>query len=128
MGKAKDRMKCCEIHTGMLNVLASIEKKARTGDGIGGFTEDWAENPKGGVWVGVQNLSGTERWEAMRIHPGNLIRIVMRFRGDSLGAPFWTSADHRVKIRGRIYGILAIMDVEMQQQWLKMDLFESKPS
>ena len=121
-------MNCCDITAGMLNVLASIEKKARTPDGSGGFIEEWTENPKGGIWVGVQNLSGTERWEAMRIHPGNLIRIVTRFLGDSFGAPFWTSADHRVIIRGRIYGILAIQDVEMQQQWLKMDLFESKPS
>lgn len=121
-------MRCCDIHAGMLNVLASIEKEAKTPDGSGGFTVKWAENPKGGIWVGVQNLSGTERWEAMRIHPGNLIRIVTRFVGDSLGAPFWNSVDYRIKIRGRIYGIIAIMDVEMQQQWLKMDLFESKPS
>ncbi len=121
-------MKCCNINADMLNVLVSIEKKTRTPDGSGGFVETWAENPKGGVWAGVQNLSGTERWEAMRIQPGNLIRIVTWFVGDSLGAPFWTSADHRVKIRGRIWGILAIMDVEMQQEWLKFDLFESKPS
>ncbi len=121
-------MRCCDIHSGLLNVQAFIEKKARTTDDMGGVTETWAEDPKGGVWVGVQNLAGTERWEAMRMHPGNLIRITLRFLGDSLGAPYWTSVKHRVVIRGRIYGILSIMDVEMQQQWLKMDLFESKPS
>ena len=120
--------KCCDIHSGMLNVLASIEKKTRTKDDMGGVTEVWNEDPKGGVWIRVQNLAGTERWEAMRMHPGNLIRITLRFLGDSLGAPFWNSTNHRVVIRGRIYGILAIMDVEMQMQWLKMDLFESKPS
>jgi len=121
-------MKCCDINSDTLNVKVFIEKKTRVSDDRGGATEIWKEDPKGGVWAGVKNLAGTERWEAMRMHPGNLIRIVLRFRGDSLGAPFWTSADHRVKIRGRIYGILAIMDVEMRQQWLKMDLFESKPS
>ncbi len=121
-------MKCCDIHSGMLNVKVFIEKKARTPDDMGGSTEVWVENPKGGVWVAVQNLAGTERWEASRMHPGNLIRIILRFRGDSLGAPFWSAIDNRVKIRGRIYGILAVMDVEAQMQWLKMDLFESKPS
>jgi SPP1 family predicted phage head-tail adaptor len=121
-------MKCCDINAGMLRTRVFIEKKTRVDDGMGGATETWAENPKGGVWAAVQNLAGTERWEASRMHPGNLIRLTLRFRGDSAGAPYWTSVDHRVKIRGRIYGILAIMDVEMMQQWLKMDLFESQPS
>ena len=112
----------------MLNVKVFIEKKARTADNMGGVTEVWTENPKWGIWAAVQNLAGTERWEAMRMHPGNLIRLLIRFRGDSLGAPFWNAVDNRVKIRGRIYGILAIMDVEAQMQWLKMDLFESQPS
>ena len=121
-------MKCCDINPALFNVKAIIEQKTRTVDEMGGSTETWAEDPVGGVWCMAQNLSGTERWEAQRMIPGNLFRITLWFRGDSEGAPYWLAATHRVKIRGRTYGILAIQDVEMQQQYLKMDLFEGKPS
>lgn len=121
-------MKCCDIQAGDLNVPISIEKKTRTSDAMGGATETWAEDPQGTIWAKVQMLTGTERWEAMRVHPGNLLRITLRFRGDSNGAPYWSSTQHRVKIRGRTYGIMAIVDIEMAQRWISMDIFETKPS
>ncbi len=120
-------MKCCEIHSGLLKTPISIERRTRAADGMGGYTETWTADPDQTLYCWVQNLAGTERWEAMRLHPGNLFRITLRFRGDANGAPYWTSHD-RVKIYGRTYGILAIQDVEMRQIWLKMDLFEGKPS
>lgn len=121
-------MKCCDIHAGMLRTRVYIEKRARVDDGYGGVTETWAEDPAGGVLAAVQNLTGTERWEASRIHPGNLIRLTVRFRGDEAGAPYWQSGLHRVLIRNREYGILAIQDVEMLKRWIKMDVFEGKPT
>lgn len=121
-------MKCCDIHSGMLNVRVFIEKKTRTDDAMGGVTEVWAEDPKGGVMAAIQNLSGTESFDAMRVSPGNLQRLTVRFRGDVNGAPYWLAGEHRIKIRGREHGILAIQDVEGRQQWLKIDTLEGRAS
>jgi len=121
-------MRCCDIDPGQFTVKATVEKKVRTSDGMGGFTEVWSADPAGGIWCSLQNLSGSERWEAMRMIPGNLYRITTWFKGDEYGAPYWSAATHRVVIRNRIHGILAVQDVEGAMQYLKMDLFEGKPS
>jgi len=97
-------------------------------DGQGGYVETWTADPPAGVRVAMQFLTGTERWESMRNMPGNLIRLTMRFKGNSQGAPYWQTGLHRVLFRGRYYDILAISDLEWDQRWLKMDIFESSPS
>lgn len=118
-------MKCCDMTAGMLRNKISIERLTRTADGIGGFTEAWAEI--GTEWAYVKGLTGTERWEAMRIMEGNLTRAVTRFRGDAYGAPFYSASD-RVKFRNREYNILSVMDIESDQKWLQIDMMEGKGS
>lgn len=120
--------KCCDITAGQLRHLVTIEKRVRTADGQGGYTETWTADPVGGVRVGMQFLTGTERWEAHRNHPGNLIRLTMRFKADVNGTPYWQPGTHRVIFRTHIYDITAVSDIEWMQKWIKMDIFESSPS
>lgn len=119
---------CCSIRTSDLKHKVTIEKRTRSADGQGGYTEVWAADPAGGVWCSMQFLTGTERWEAYRNMPGNLIRLTMRFKGNALGAPYWQTGQHRVVFRGRIYDILAVSDPGWNREVIKMDIFESGPS
>jgi len=120
--------KCCDMHAGMLKHPIYIEKRTDSADGMGGYTITWAGDPSGPVYARIQNLTGSERWEAMRTMSSNLIRITIRFRGDANGAPYWSAGTHRVKIRGRYYNIIAIQDKNFESKWLVMDLVEGEPS
>ena len=117
----------CDISIGDLKHLVTIERRTRTSDGMGGYTESWEADPADGIYCKMQFLTGTERWEYYRNVPGNLIRLTTRFKDDGNGAPYWTTAD-RVKYRGRTYDILAISDVDWDRMWIKIDCYESGAS
>lgn len=119
-------MTCPNFNIGEFDKRIVIERLVKTPDGIGGNTEVWTANPAGGVWARLRNLTGSERWEAQRIMPGNLIRAIIRYRGDSFGNPFYT-VDDRVVYRGRIYAILAVFDIDWEQKYIQIDMQEGKP-
>ncbi len=119
--------RCCDITAGDLRTLIQIQRLTRVSDGYGGATETWQDDPPEGVWARVKTLTGTEAWEAERIQPGNLKKAIIRFRGDSYGAPYYTASD-RVIIRGREHAILAVSDMEEAQTWLEIYMHESRPS
>ena len=118
-------MKCSKINAGMLRQTIVIERLASAPDGMGGVTKTWATLAT--VPAYVRSLTGTERWEAMRVTPGNLKRAVIRWRGDAYQAPYYRESD-RVMYQDREHGIIAVMDIENSQQWLQVDIFESLPS
>lgn len=118
-------MKCCDFNSGMLTELVTIERVARTPDGIGGFTEAWTADPVGGVWAHMRFLTGTERWEASAVHTGNLCRAVIRWRGDGNDAPYYTAAD-RLIWRNQEFAILAVHDIEFKREWLQLELMEGR--
>lgn len=120
-------VKCCDISAGKLRTKIYIERRTRTSDGMGGFTDSWTRDPIQGVFADVRALTGTERDEAGRVHTGNLMRAIIRYRGDALGAPYYSGND-RVIIRGREFGILSVMDIEFRQKYLQLSIFESKPT
>lgn len=117
----------CDIPLCELKHLVTIERRTRTADGLGGFTETWSADPAGGVYCAMQFLTGTERWEHYRNKPGNLIRLTTRFKGDADGNPYWRTSD-RVTYRGRYFDILAVSDVDWDGIWIKIDCYESEPS
>lgn len=118
-------MKCCDMNAGKLRSLITIERVTRSSDGMGGWSESWAEDPTGGVFAYFTGLTGTERWEAMRVVSGNLFRAIIRYRDDGNGAPYYNEGD-RVKKAGRIYDIISVMDMEDERMWLQIDLMETK--
>lgn len=120
-------MKCCDITAGMLRSLITLERATSTPDGEGGFTDTWAQDPPGGVWAHVKPMSGSERWFADRITPGNRYRFVVRFRGDANGAPYYSAKD-RIVYNGRTYGIEAVVDIDDAGRFLEIMAVENKAS
>jgi len=120
--------KCCDITVDMLQHRIYFEKRTSTPDSAGGFTLSWEEDPKGGVYARLQNLTGSERWEAMRTMSSNLVRATVRFVGNSKGAPYWSAGEHRVRLRGRYYNIIAMQDKDFENEWLVVDMVEGEPS
>lgn len=112
-------VQCCDITAASLSVLITIERRVRTADGQGGWTESWVADPPGGVWAKPTGLSGTERYEAQRQESTNLYTFITRFRGDANGAPYWNATETRLLVRGRYYNVLSIVDMELRQKWLR---------
>lgn len=96
------------MRAGRMDQRITIERKTRTSDGMGGFTETWAE--QGTIWAEVLPLSTREIWNAMQISAETRFRVRVRFRGDANGSPYYTSAD-RVTWRGRTYGIERVVEI-----------------
>lgn len=120
-------IKCCDITAGKLKALISLQKATTTADGEGGFTDTWAADPVGGVYAMVKPMSGSERWFAERVQPGNRYRFVIRYRGDANDAPYYSAAD-RIVYKGRTYGIEAVVDIEDEQRFLEIMAVENKAS
>jgi len=109
----------------MLNAQIVIERKNRVADGMGGSVDSWATEAT--VWANWKGLSGSERWQAMRVSPQNRFRAIIRFRGDVHGAPYYTAED-RVAYKGRTYAIESVIDMEDRQEWLELVLVEGGKS
>ncbi len=116
-------MKCCNIHAGMLRSKVTIQRKANTPDGAGGWLEVWAT--AGQPFAMWKALSGGERWQAMRVSPHNRVRLVIRFKDDGNGAPYYSGAD-RVKYKGRTYSIESVLDIEDRRKFLEIMVVEGK--
>ncbi len=119
-------MSCVKIPLGDLDRKIHIERRTRTTDNLGGATEVWAADPTDGVWARLKNLTGTERWEAQRVMPGNVIRVLLRWRDDGNGNPYYSASD-RVLHQGRYYTILSVIDLEYAREYIQMDIQEGKP-
>lgn len=119
-------VRCCSKYRARdLSAQIAIERKTQAADGMGGSTETWAE--VGSVRAMWRPLSGSERYQAMRITSQPRATAIIRFRGDSFGAPFYSAAD-RVVYRGRTYNIESVIDVDDAGEWLELSLVEGAPS
>ena len=118
-------MKCCDMTAGMLKSSITIERKTRTADGMGGYTDTWSDLAT--VWAKWSGVGGSEKWQAMRVSPVNRFKAIIRFKGDADGAPYYSAAD-RVTYRGREFDIESVIDMDDAQTWLELTLAEGKPS
>lgn len=117
---------CCSKYRARdLSARITIQRKAQAADGMGGSTETWATI--GEVWAMWKPLRGSERYQAMRITSQPRATAIIRFRGDSFGAPFYSAAD-RVQYKGRTYNIESVIDVDDDGDWLELGLVEGAPS
>lgn len=123
---------CCDITPGMLRSRVTIERKTRTPDGLGGATETWTADPVDGIWANWKGHKGTAQFNSEETHfernvALNRFRVIIRFRGDAEGAPYYTEADRLIH-RGRTYNIESILDVEDRQQWLELTVIQGRSS
>lgn len=119
--------KCSDYKAAMLRSKIAIERNSTTEDGEGGFTDGWSEDPAGGVRAKVRAISGKEQMRYGRNVPSNMYDIVIRWRGDGNGAPYYGIAD-RIQYRGRELAITSVTDVEDKNRWLRIMAQENKPT
>lgn len=104
-----------------LDQRVTIQRLARTSDGMGGFTEAWSDI--GAVWAQILPLRGAEKWEAMRVSPDSRMKARIRWRGDAAGQPYYTPAD-RLVWRGRAYNIEAVAPYGGRMAYIEMTIAE----
>lgn len=109
------------MQAGNLDQRVTLQRRTRTPDGMGGFTEAWADLAT--VWAQVLPLRGSEKWEAMRVSPDDRMKIRIRWRGDANGQPYYTSAD-RLVWRGRTYNIESVLPWGGRQAYIEIGVAE----
>jgi SPP1 family predicted phage head-tail adaptor len=97
----------------MLREGVTFQRKSRTRNATGGFTEAWATLKA--THASVKALSGSERYASDRVEATARYRIVVRYFSD-------LTEEDRVLIRGRVYQIRFINNVEFADRWLQIDL------
>jgi len=102
----------------LYNVQASIQALTKTPDGMGGNTEAWSTPDAVGGYL--EGLSGSEKWQAMRVSPDNRYRLIIAYQ---VGV---TAAD-RVLIGSKYYGIESVMDMSGRGVWLELTPTEGAP-
>lgn len=118
--------KCCTPYSaGKLDQQIAIQRKSRSADGMGGYTETWATVAS--VWASIKITAGGERYAAMQLSSNPRAKAVIRFRGDDNGAPYYSGSD-RVLYRGRYWAIDSVIDPDGRQRWLELALIEGKAS
>jgi len=105
--------KCCKMNSGMLKEPVQFERKTRTSDGAGGFTETWAAISGAPTRCSVKAMSGSERWASQRVEATSTHKITIRYTSDL------TEVDRAV-IRGRIYNIRFIDNLDFADKWLEV--------
>ncbi len=115
-------MKCGEITSKHLKTRIAIRRRTLVAGSFGAYTETTTDH---NVWAWVRAVSGTERIFAERVTPGERYRVVVRFRGDANGNPFWT-IDDRVIIRTKEWAIESVIDMDDEGRWIEMRCVENR--
>lgn len=108
-------MKCCDITAGMMRTPVEFQRKTRTQNVSGGFTDTWAALSGSATRAHVKALSGTERLQADRLNASTKERLVCRYFPG-------LRADDRVVFEGRAYQITFVNDMERRKKWYELDL------
>lgn len=106
--------KCCaDYNAGMLREPIEFQRKTRTSDGAGGWTETWAAISGAPTWAHVRQLSAGEQFVSQRTEGRSTHMIVVRYFSDL------TEVDRAV-IRGREYNLDPPNNVELRDRWLEI--------
>lgn len=114
-------MKCCTYTAGQLRNVVTIQAKTRTPDGMGGFTETWAQVSGAPTRAMITAAPGSERWGFMRQVPGNTYKMVTRFFSGATAA-------QRVLCGGKEYAVLGVVDPDLRSDWLEWRLSDGVAS
>jgi len=108
-------MKCCDMHAGMLNEPITIQEKARTPDGSGGFSESWATISGSPDKASLKAASGQEKYLNQRVQEVPVLNATIRYFAGIEGAD-------RAVIRSRNYNIGFINNLEFKDRWITLTL------
>jgi SPP1 family predicted phage head-tail adaptor len=99
------------IRSGRLNRRAELQSRTLTADGGGGSAVTWTKERD--IWVGIRELSGTERLQAMREQSAITHEIWARYATD-------VTADKRIVSNSVNYNLRAVMDPENAHEFLRI--------
>lgn len=112
---------CAKYPIGALRQSVSIEAKARTPDGQGGFAVAWAALAGSSTRAMITAAPGGEKWGFMRSVPGNTLKMVTRYFAGA-------SAAQRVMWKGKEYAVLGVVDPDGMGDWLDWRLSDGVAS
>lgn len=110
--------RCCakpKYSARQLRESVTFQRRTRTGDGAGGYTEVFAAISGAPTRAMVKPMSGSERWASQRVEATANYRVVTRYY-DGL------KENDIVLIRGRTGNIRFIANVDMMNDWLEIDV------
>lgn len=111
-------VKCCgssKYNGRMLREAVTFQRRTRTSDGAGGYTEAFAAISGAPTRAMVKPLSGRERWASDRVEASANYRVVTRYY-DGL------KESDVIIIRGRTGNIRFIANVDLRDEWLEIDV------
>lgn len=108
-------MKCCDLNSGMLRHKITIERESLTTDIVGGQSSSWATLIE--PFALVKPVSGTERYQAMKLEADVTHRIYIRY--SSVISP-----TDRIIFNSREMQIRAIINIEERNKWLELHCVE----
>jgi head-tail adaptor len=106
-------LKCSDYSASDLTTTVIFERRVRTSDGAGGWSESWQTIRTTRAYV--KGLSGYERFTSDRLNAETKDRCVVRYFAGLLPAD-------RVVIDGMAHNITYINNVERANRWLVLDL------
>lgn len=103
------------MNAGAYRESVTIEKSGYTEDDIGNQVSSWIEYYRGYAYM--NNLSGTEYWEAAQTQAQNTVMFILRYH-QLLGA--MNTKEYRLLHRGREYNITSIDNVQYKNETIKI--------
>ena len=103
------------MNAGAYRELVVIEKSGYAEDDIGNQIPSWTEYYRGYAYM--NNLSGSEYWEAAQTQSQNTIMFVFRYHS-LLGA--MNTKEYRLGHRGKAYNITSIDNVQYKNETVKI--------
>lgn len=96
-----------------LREAVTFQRKTRTSDGAGGFSEAWTAISGAPTRCMVKPMSGSERWASQRVEATATHKVVTRYNAGLVEAD-------RAVIRGREYQIRWINNLDFEDEWLEI--------
>jgi len=107
-------MKCCDYNAGMLREPVTFQRRTRTADGAGSWSETWATISGAPTRGMVTQTSGREAVLHGRKEAHASVKIVVRYSSTAI-----LEAD-RVVVRSTNYNILSVNNIEFKNQWIEI--------
>lgn len=99
------------LRAGRLNKRVILQTVSNAADGRGGVTETWADTAT--LWAHVEEIAGSERYEANQIASNLTHRVTIRYRTAVI-------PQQRVKYGTRILKIVSVVNPDQRNEMLEL--------
>lgn len=107
----------CRVTVQQLKAAATVDGHGEINRSLDANWETYATR-----WSAFKSRGGSERFASDMIQAGQTHRVYLRY--DSVAAAITT--EMRATYDSRTFGILAVVDVDEQHQWIQLDVAEDK--